>query len=124
VHIDGRYLQNGRMTESPAQPEFDELATSLALDGAKRSQMMGRPMLSIGGKMFACLTGPDLAVKLGRDTKEFAEALDLPGSRVFHPGGGERSFHDWVELPLDAIDDWERFARAALTFTASRAPKR
>jgi hypothetical protein len=118
-------LHNGHMIDSPAQPEFDELATTLALDGAARSQMMGRPMLAIGGKMFACLSGPVLAVKLGRDTEEFAEAIDLPGARVFKPGGeSQRSFLDWVELPLDAIGDWERFARAALAFTAAGAGKR
>ncbi len=115
----------GTMIESPAQPEFDELATSLAMHGATRSQMMGRPMLSIGGKMFACLSGPVLAVKLGRSTDEFAEALDLPGAAVFKPGGdSQRSFHDWVALPLDSIDEWERFAAAALTHVSSLQSKR
>ncbi|MFC0678562.1 hypothetical protein ACFFGH_12000 [Lysobacter korlensis] len=114
----------GTMIASPAQPEFDELATSLAADGAARSQMMGRPMLAIGGKMFACLDGPVLAVKLGRSTAEFEEALDLPGASVFSPGQGKRSFHDWVALPLDAIDEWERFARAAMGFSAAGPAKR
>lgn len=112
------------MIESPAQPEFDELATSLAADGATRSQMMGRPMLSIGGKMFACLDGPVLAVKLGRTTPEFEEALDLPGACVFSPGQSTRNFLDWVALPLDAVDDWERYARAGMAFLASRPAKR
>ncbi len=109
----------GTMIESPAQPEFDDLARTLAADGATRGQMMGRPMLSVGGKMFACLNGPVLAVKLGRSTEEFAAALDLPGAAVFKPGGdGKRSFLDWVALPLDAVDDWERYARAAMDFAA------
>lgn len=114
----------GSMIESPAQPEFDELATTLAIDGATRSQMMGRPMLSIGGKMFACLDGPVLAVKLGRGTPEFAEAIDLPGASVFSPGQSSRNFLDWVALPLDSVDEWERYARAAMEFITSRPAKR
>jgi hypothetical protein len=110
----------GTMIASPAQPEFDELAASLAADGATRSQMMGRPMLSVGGKMFACLDGPVLGVKLGRSSEEYAEALDLPGASVFSPGQSKRNFLDWVALPLDAIDDWERFARVAMELLASR----
>jgi hypothetical protein len=114
----------GSMIESPAQPEFDELAASLAMDGATRSQMMGRPMLSVGGKMFACLDGPVLAVKLGRSSAEFEEALEVPGASVFSPGQSTRSFLDWVALPLDAIEDWERYARSAMAFTAARPGKR
>ncbi len=115
----------GTMIESPAQPEFDELAGRLAIEGATRGQMMGRPMLSVGGKMFACLSGPVLAVKLGRSTEEFAAALDLPGADVFKPGGdSKRSFLDWVALPLDAVDEWERYARAAMDFTATRTTGR
>ena len=113
----------GTMIESPAQPEFDELATTLAMDGATRSQMMGRPMLSIGGKMFACLDGPVLAVKLGRSSEEFEEALDVPGASVFSPGQGTRNFLDWVALPLDAVDDWERYATAAKEHVAARSGK-
>ena len=107
------------MIESPAQPEFDELAALLAADGAVRSQMMGRPMLSSGGKMFACLDGPVLAVRLGRGTAEFEEAIDVPGASVFSPGQ-KRNFLDWVALPLDAVDDWERYARAAMALLTSR----
>ncbi len=114
----------GTMIESPAQAEFDELASLLAAIGATRSQMMGRPMLSLAGKMFACLDGPVLAVRLGRSTEEFSAALDLPGAAVFSPGRGSRSFLDWVALPLDATDDWERFARAAMEFTAAGPAKR
>ena len=114
----------GTMIESPAQPEFDELAASLASDGATRSQMMGRPMISLGGKMFACLDGPVLGVKLGRSTPEFEEALDLPGASVFSPGESKRSFRDWVALPVDAVDDWEPYARSAMAFLASRPAKR
>jgi hypothetical protein len=114
----------GTMIESPAQSEFDELASTLAAEGATRSQMMGRPMLSIGGKMFACLDGPVLGLKLGRSTAEFAEALDLPGASVFSPGEGKRNFLDWVALPLDTVEEWERYARAAMAFLGSRPAKR
>jgi hypothetical protein len=114
----------GTMIESPAQQEFDDLATSLAVAGAIRAQMMGRPILKIAGKMFACLDGPVLGVKLGRETPEFAEALDVPGAAIFSPGNSQRNFLDWVALPLDAVDDWERFANAAKEYIESRPAKR
>jgi hypothetical protein len=114
----------GTMIESPAAAEFDDLASRLTVHGATRAQMMGRPMLSVGGKMFACLDGPVLGVKLGRETPEFAEALGLPGAAVFSPGNSKRNFLDWVALPVDAVDDWERFAMAAKEYIAARPAKR
>jgi hypothetical protein len=103
------------MIASPANAAFEELATTLRRDGASRSELVGRPVLTLEGRMFACLDGSSLAVRLGRWTAEYEGALDVPGASVFSPGTSGRTFNDWVELPVDAVRDWRRFATAALT---------
>ena len=63
--------------------------------------------------MFAAHVGGDrLAVKLGRDTDSFAEALGCRGRRVV-AGDSGRLFHDWVALPSSLEDEWMRFAEVA-----------
>jgi hypothetical protein len=103
------------MNASLAAAVFEEIANTLRRDGASRSEVMGRPMLTLDGRMFACLDGATLAVRLGRWTAEYEGALDVPGASVFSPGLSGRTFNDWVSLPLDAAPSWRRFARAALS---------
>ena len=98
---------------------FDNVAAALEPLGARRAKMMGRPMLALGSKMFACLDNGKLAFRLGRDTPEFVAALAVPGAVLFSPGASGRIFKDWVSLPVSAADEWERFAVAALAHTAS-----
>ena len=99
------------MTE---ESDYDALADDLVARGATRAQMMGRPILKVGSTMFAAHIGDDrLAVKLGRDSAEHAEALALPGATVWSPGDSGRLFYDWVALPASAEDDWMRFAEIA-----------
>jgi hypothetical protein len=103
------------MIASPATAEFERLATALHAAGADRSQLMGHPVLKLDGRMFACLDGTTLAVRLGRWTAEYEGALDVPGASVFSPGMSGRTFNDWVSLPLDAVRVWKRFTMAALS---------
>ncbi|BDZ47223.1 hypothetical protein [Naasia aerilata] len=99
-------------TTPEAEAQFDEVLAALGPD-VKRSQMMGRPCITTGGKMVACLTQDRLAVKLGRDSDVFASALRLDGAMVFEPGPG-RQFKDWVAVPLSEADEWVRLAVAAV----------
>ncbi|WP_146925762.1 hypothetical protein [Cellulomonas xylanilytica] len=94
--------------------DYDAMADDLVARGATRAQMMGRPILKVGSTMFAAHVGGDrLALKLGRDSAEHAEALALPGATVWAPGDGDRYFYDWVALPASAEDHWMRFAEVA-----------
>ena len=98
------------MTEA----DYDAMADDLVARGATRSQMMGRPILKVGSTMFAAhVSGDRLALKLGRDTSDFADALDLPGVTVWAPGDGDRVFKDWVAIPPTLEDEWMRFAEVA-----------
>ncbi len=103
------------MIASLALVEFEELAAVLEAKGATWSELLGRPMLNLEGRMFACLDGADLAVRLGRWTAEYEEALDVPGASIFSPGTSGRTFNDWVTLPLHAVEVWPRFATDALS---------
>ena len=96
------------------ESDYEAMADDLVARGATRAQMMGRPILKVGSTMFAAHVGGDrLAVKLGRDTASFAEALALPGAAVWSPGDSGRLFHDWVALPSSLEDEWMRFAEVA-----------
>jgi hypothetical protein len=111
------------------ESDYEAMADDLVARGATRAQMMGRPILKVGSTMFAAHVGGDrLAVKLGRDTVAFAEALALPGAAVWSPGDSARLFRDWVALPASLEDEWMRFAevarRAAQTSLAIQSDKK
>ena len=104
-------LHARRVTE---ESDYEAMADDLVGRGATRAQMMGRPILKVGSTMFAAHVGGDrLAVKLGRESAEHAEALELPGATVWAPGDGDRYFYDWVALPASLEDEWMRFAEVA-----------
>ena len=107
-----------------AVAEFEELAAVLEKTGANRSEMLGRPVLAIESRMFACLDNTDLAVRLGRWTAESEAALDVPGASIFSPGNSARTFNDWVSLPLDSAAVWQRFAMDALVHVMALPARR
>jgi hypothetical protein len=101
------------------ESDYEAMADDLVARGATRAKMMGRPILKVGSTMFAAHISADrLAVKLGRDTAAYAEALTLPGVTVWAPGDNGRLFHDWVALPPSLEDEWMRFAEIARTAAA------
>jgi hypothetical protein len=99
-------------TTAEGEAQFADVVAALGPD-VKRTQMMGRPSVTTGGKMVACLKNDALAVKLGRDTERFAAALRIDGAAVFEPGPGHQ-FKDWVAVPLSAADQWLPLAVAAV----------
>jgi len=82
--------------------------------------MMGRPMLSVNGLMFACLDGDVLGLRLGAGSDEFGRALSVPGADIFAPSRGRSGFRDWVAVPVDSAGEWEHFAVAAMEFVLRR----
>jgi hypothetical protein len=99
------------MTE--AVPEFDRIVETLGRE-VERKQMMGSPILMREGKMVACLDRDLLAVKLGRDRPEHAEALAVPGADIWSPQQGRKGFTDWVGMPLAASGVWLDWVRTAI----------
>lgn len=97
-----------------AQDSFDAVTGALG-DEVVRKQMMGCPILMrAGGRMVACLDADVLAVKLGRDTVEYADALAIPGAEVWSPKESHREFSDWVGIPVASSDAWLDWTRTAI----------
>ena len=112
-----------------ALSEFDRVVETLGAE-VERKKMMGSPVLMRDGKMVACLNGDLLAVKLGRDRPEHADALTVPGAATWSPQPSRRAFTDWVGMPVAASDVWLDWVRTAIdladeaALTAASTPAR
>lgn len=102
------------MPESPAAEDaFTRIHEALLPEGIARMRMFGRPALTVGGKIFACLSDGVLGVKLRSDPDAHAAAMRQPGAEPFAPAKG-RTFASWVGFPLAQEDAWLPMARLAL----------
>lgn len=112
----------GRFNSEDAEREFARLADELADGGVpvERGMMMGRPILKVGGRMFAALSHGSVGFTLGASTPEHAAALEVDGAELFDPGLSGRAFKDWVALPLHRSDLWSETAAAALAHLGRR----
>ncbi|WP_199240938.1 hypothetical protein [Naasia lichenicola] len=98
---------------SQALDEFDALFDALPPEVA-RGRMMGRPSVTIGGRMVACLNGDVLGIRLMSGSAEFPDALQLAGAALFDPSGKGRPFKDWVGVPVGESEHWAPLVLAAL----------
>lgn len=46
----------------------------------------------------------------------FNEAFSLDGAQLFDPSGKKRPMKEWVQVPFDYSDNWEKFAREAMKY--------
>jgi hypothetical protein len=76
--------------------------------------MFGMPCLKYDGKMFAGYYKGAMTFKL--TGLAHAEALALPGARLFDPSGRGRPMKEWVEVPADHSDRWPEFGDEALRY--------
>ncbi len=86
----------------------DELKAS---SSATTGMMFGMPCLKNNGKAFAGFYEGAMVFKL-RGPRH-AEALALPGARLFDPSG-RRPMKEWVEVPAEHASSWLGLAQAAL----------
>jgi hypothetical protein len=105
-----------------AAQEFDRVVEALGPE-VERKRMMGSWVLMREGKMVACLNGDLLAVKLGRDRPEHAEALAVPGAATWSPQPSRNGFTDWVGMPLAASGVWLDWVRTAIDLADKAALK-
>jgi hypothetical protein len=98
--------------------DYDELVDDLLARHAdcERTQMMGSPGVKRNGKLVLLHDRREDAVvfKLP-DPVAHGEALKLPGAHLFHPGGGDRVFREWVVIPAEHEAVWPDFAERAVT---------
>ena len=90
------------------------LSIAEKIKGAVQSQMFGKPCLKVNSKAFACFFENEMVFKLNGETHK--EALSLDGAKLFDPSGKGRAMKEWVQVPFDYKDKWEKFAKAAFKY--------
>lgn len=85
-------------------------------------QMFGSPNMMANGYAFAALHEDDLLVKLKPD--KLAEAMALEGVKPFDPMDTGKPMTGWITIPPQHVEQWEKFARAALEYIREMPPKK
>lgn len=81
---------------------------------AVQSQMFGKPCFKANGKAFICFFERCMVFKLNGDNHK--EALSLDGSELFDPSGKKRPMKEWVQVPFEYSDKWEKYAKASFDY--------
>lgn len=89
-----------------------------SLPNAVESQLFGKPCFKINGKAFICFFEGEMVFKLTGETHD--EAMVFDGSKLFDPSRKGRPMKEWVQVPSDYEDSWEKFAVAALEYVAGK----
>lgn len=79
----------------------------------------GHSCVKTEGRLFALLSGSDLAFKLSGEAH--AEALQIEGAHLLDPGGQGRPMKAWVQIPVAQSATWGHFARLACEQVAGAA---
>src|SRR5436305_14756893 len=91
------------------------MATSPATSG----KMFGMPCLkNSNGKAFAGYSEGTMVFKLGGASH--AEALALPGAKLFDPSERGRPMKEWVVVHFEHNSRWLEFARDAFDYVADK----
>ena len=91
------------------------IATSPTTSG----KMFGMPCLkNSNGKAFAGYFEGAMVFKLGGTSH--AEALALPGARLFDPSERGRPMKEWVVVPNEHVSRWLEFARNGFDYVANK----
>jgi len=99
--------------------EYDAVAAEItATSSAITGMMFGMPCLKNNGKAFAGFYKGAMVFKLA--TPKHAEALALPGARLFDPMGGGRPMKEWVEVPAEYSSRWLELAHEARHYVEKR----
>lgn len=87
-----------------------------SIEGAVKSQMFGKPCYKMGKKAFCCFFQQSMVFKLNKEMHD--EAMSLDGTFLFDPSGKNRPMKEWVQVPFDYKEDWEKFAHAAAEYVS------
>ncbi|RYE00671.1 MAG: hypothetical protein EOP50_03360 [Sphingobacteriales bacterium] len=92
---------------TPEENRFRTIGASIEAAGS--GQLFGKPCFKKAGKAFTCFFQNEMVFKLAGPPH--ADALAVPGAKLFDPSGKGRPMKEWVQVP--ASGDWESLARAA-----------
>jgi hypothetical protein len=91
------------------------MATSPTTSG----KMFGMPCLkNSNGKAFAGYFEGTMVFKLGGTSH--ADALALPGAKLFDPSERGRPMKEWVVVPVEHSSKWLEFAQYAFDYVADK----
>ena len=98
----------------------ETLYTSIGqkIKDAEQSQMFGKPCFKIKSKAFICFFQNEMVFKLTGDVHQ--EALSLKGSQLFDPSGKKRPMKEWVQVPYNYKDKWDKFAKSAVKYVKGK----
>ena len=88
----------------------------------RRGKMFGHPAYYVNDKMFACIYGEVIGLKLPEDMA--ADLIARGRAEPFQPYG-KRKMSEWIELSRDqaVLPEYQTTIRAALRFVQSRNPR-
>jgi hypothetical protein len=84
------------------------------LKDAQQSQMFGKPCFKINDKAFVCFFQDCMVFKLTGEI--YAEALSLKGVQLFDPSGKNRPMKEWVQIPFEHANKWNKYAITAYEY--------
>jgi hypothetical protein len=101
-----------------AEGLYNQIADQLARQpGVRLAKMFGMPTVMVNGNSFMGYAGGEMVFKL--TGASHAQALAVPGARLFDPSGRGRPMREWVSVPASASDQWTDLADAALAYVAT-----
>jgi TfoX/Sxy family transcriptional regulator of competence genes len=105
------------------QGVLDEALARLHLHDVTVKRMFGGLCYYAAGKPFAILLGSSLALKL--PAVQLRQACARGDGEVFHPGGGDFTMREYLDLSERALTDEERIdthVQASYRFIAGQGP--
>ncbi len=95
------------------------LAKGNALKNTIESQMFGKPCFKINKKAFVCFYEKEMVFKLKLHSDIHQEAMSLDGSSLFDPSKKNRAMKEWVQVPFEYKNLWEKFSHQAYNYVKS-----
>ena len=90
------------------------ITTCEKIEGAILGNLFGKPCFKIKGKAFVCFFDGEMVFKLNQ--RSHSDALSLDGAQLFDPSGKNRPMKEWVQIPIDYMDQWDEFCSAAANY--------
>ena len=78
-------------------------------------QIFGKPCLKTNKKAFVAFFKGEMVFKLGQQQVNLL-LEKYPSSNNWDPSGKDRPMKDWLQIPADYCNDWEKLTEQALEY--------
>src|SRR5438046_1510281 len=86
---------------------YEQMMRAAEAYDVRARRMFGGMGIYTGEKMFAFLVGEDIGLKLA--PQDYADAIALPGASPCKPAPEAEPMREYVKMPRDVLDDFEKF---------------